>query len=396
MKLDILNGQILEEQKETDEFSNVHNLVYKKDGKVIKNEMRNLIANLDEIPLTDKDLFYDAIPFSKNTYTIMTSRGCPFSCTYCFNNYFNKLYKGKGKYLRKRGIDSVMQELKEAKEKYDFKFVSILDDVFMTDDKWIEEFCERYKKEIKIPFRCLGHVNCVNEENIKNLKEAGCEIIQIGIQTTSEETRRKITHRFETNQRIRDASAIIKKNKIKLEVDHILGMPHETEEHQVEAAKFYNEIRPDIINVYWLKCFPKTDIIDYMVEDGRIAKEDVEKINNGISPSYVLGGDVHNAKDLNKYHSLLNMIPVLPKSTIDFIIKHKLYRLTNFGNKFMIMLRAIHSVAFRDIRLLEFVSFYKHYMLKKMFSKEEKDNRLEEVSTVKTPRMQFTAPEIRE
>jgi radical SAM superfamily enzyme YgiQ (UPF0313 family) len=361
--------ELVEALEKGEDYSRIKNLVFEKDGRVVANEVRNLVEDLDELPLPDKDLFYDVIPYARRTYSLMTSRGCPYSCTYCFNNVYRRIYKNKGRYLRRRSVDNVIEELKVMKERYGCRFVAIHDDVFMTDDAWIAEFCEKYKSAIGVPFRCIGHVNYMNESNIRMLKDAGCEIIQIGVQTTCEHTRRNVIHRYETNEVIARASRIVKEAKIRLELDHILGFPYEGEKEHVEAARFYNEIRPDIINCYWLACLPKTDIIKHMIDDGRLSEEDVEGIEKGLDKSFVLGGSVRDVRNLRKFSSLFSLIPVLPRRVIDTVIRRRLYRLTNFGNTFMASMRVIKSLFWRDIRLLEFISFYKRYMIRKILSK---------------------------
>jgi anaerobic magnesium-protoporphyrin IX monomethyl ester cyclase len=343
-------------------FSKINNLVFKKNNFPVINGLRNFISDLDSLPYPDKDLFYKFIPYAKKTYTIMTSRGCPFNCTYCFNHMLKKIHFDKGKYLRKRSVDNVIGELRKAKLKYGFNFVSILDDVFMFDNEWLKDFCKKYKEEINIPFRCIGHVNFITEENASLLKIAGCKIIQIGIQTTCDYTRKNIINRNETNETIERSSKIIKNHHIKLEVDHILGFPYETGKEQIEAAKFYNLIRPDIINTYWLKCFPKTTIIKHMLEDNKLTIADVDRIERGYGVSYISGGSVKNRKELQKFYSLLNMIPLLPQDTIRFIIKNRLYFLIDFGKPFLIFTRIIKSFFWKDIRLFEFLTFYKHYL----------------------------------
>jgi radical SAM superfamily enzyme YgiQ (UPF0313 family) len=356
--------ELTEALEKNKDFSKIRNLVYRISGKIVKNKIRNLIKDLDKQPFPDKELFYNLIPYSRETYCVMTGRGCPFSCTYCFNNIYKKIYAKKGKYLRKRRVHNVIQELKEAKMKYNYKFVSILDDVFMVDDSWLREFCKKYSHEIKVPFRCIGHVNYINEQNIALLKKAGCEIIQIGVQTTCDYTRKNIIHRHETNTTIEKAARIMKNNKIVFEIDHILGFPCETEADQIEAAKFYNKIRPDMINCYWLKCFPKTEIIEFMLRDNKLTEEDVKKIEAGFGPSYISGGSVKDVKKLKNFISLFNIIPLFPEGLVDKIIKYRLYYLANFGKAFMVASRTLKSLFLRDIRLLEFLSFYKHYALK--------------------------------
>ncbi|HRZ85789.1 MAG TPA: radical SAM protein [Candidatus Paceibacterota bacterium] len=361
---DIALVKLLDCIENNKDYKKIKNLVFRKKGEIIKNDVGNLIKNLNSIPFPDKDIFYEFIPFAKKTYSIMTGRGCPFSCTYCFNSMYKKIYKNKGVYLRKRSVDNVIQELKERKLKYNYNFVSILDDVFMTDEKWTEEFCKKYLENINLPFRCIGHVNCINENIVQMLKKSGCKIIQIGVQTTCDYTRKNVIKRYETNDAIKRAAEIIKKYGISLEIDHIIGFPYETENEQIEAAKFYNEIRPEIINCYWLKCFPETEIIQHMIKDKKLIEKDVESINKGLEASYISGGSVKNMKEMKKFFSLFNMISILPKSFVNYIINHKLYYLTNFGKTFMIFIRSIKSIFSIDIRLLEFFYFYKRYIFK--------------------------------
>jgi radical SAM superfamily enzyme YgiQ (UPF0313 family) len=82
----------------------------------------------------------------------MASRGCPYRCTFCFNNFFAELpedKKTKGKYVRLRSVEHVMDELIEAKNRYkNIRYMDFQDDVFTTSKEWLQEFLPRYKKEI--------------------------------------------------------------------------------------------------------------------------------------------------------------------------------------------------------------------------------------------------------
>src|SRR4030042_4021033 len=119
------------EQKDDD--YRIKNVCLKRDGQIIKNEPRDLIQDLDSLPFPDKDLYAKEYTDFKGEYTIITSRGCPFSCTYCCNNFLRKLYQGKGTYKRYRSPENVIAELKFAKEKYKMKGVLFFDEELLLE-----------------------------------------------------------------------------------------------------------------------------------------------------------------------------------------------------------------------------------------------------------------------
>ena len=86
----------------------------------MRGELR-AVFDLDELPFPDKALFYEKVPYFSSVYTIMASRGCPFSCSYCINNSLRKIYDNPRKYWRKRSIENVIEELRIALEKWDYK-----------------------------------------------------------------------------------------------------------------------------------------------------------------------------------------------------------------------------------------------------------------------------------
>jgi radical SAM superfamily enzyme YgiQ (UPF0313 family) len=117
----------------------IKNVWMKRNKKIIKNPLRPLLQNLDSLPFPDKDLFVKEAPHLNDVYHCITSKGCPFQCTYCFNNYMKRLYQGQ-KWLRKRSVDNVITELRIIKNKFKCKQILFLDDCFTFDKKWLLEF----------------------------------------------------------------------------------------------------------------------------------------------------------------------------------------------------------------------------------------------------------------
>src|SRR5262249_58181086 len=133
-----------------EDYSDIPTLWVKKDGIVHRNPMGELENELDNFPFPEKQLWWEYGCF-KDSLEVFTGRGCPFRCTFCNIHYQRTLFSGKGDFLRKRSIPNVMTELKQNLARYDVKFVSVHDDNFTTDPKWVEEFCEAYRRETHPP-----------------------------------------------------------------------------------------------------------------------------------------------------------------------------------------------------------------------------------------------------
>ena len=160
-------AEALSEQKT---YYHIKNLWFKDNGQIIKNDLRSLANDLDSRPFPDKKLFLTEFPIF-NEYTIMTGRGCPYSCSFCFNSFYKEIYNGKGKYYRRRSVENVILELIDAKKKYKIKKVHFFDDIFTIDRPWLLKFLMQYKKKIKLPFQCLAHFDTVDRPLLVLLKK---------------------------------------------------------------------------------------------------------------------------------------------------------------------------------------------------------------------------------
>ncbi len=237
-------------------------IYFKRNGKIIANPIEPPSLDLDYFIFPDKDLFYEKIfSFAKMEYSIMASKGCPFSCFYCSNDYLKRLYKGY-QFCRKRSVRHVVDELKQAKNKYGMRGVVFYDEIFPSEVSWLEEFSREYKKESNLPFTIFYHFGLCDEKRIELLKSAGCTMISFGLQSASERVRRDICNRAETNAQVIEIIRLCKKYKIQVWIDHIFGLPTETEEEVKKAVKFYCELSPDMIYSFWLVYFPKASIVD--------------------------------------------------------------------------------------------------------------------------------------
>lgn len=167
------------------------------DGNIQKNPKRP-VADLEVIamPVWDEEHYayinghrFDRT-FAPNThnidqsYQMMTQRGCPFSCSFCVESFYQNEF-GKKDSLRRMSPQKAIRELLHAKNVLGFKTVTFMDDVFTVNPRWLEEFLALYKTEVSLPFFCYTYPTTHNASMLAMLKDAGCHAITMGVQSGS-------------------------------------------------------------------------------------------------------------------------------------------------------------------------------------------------------------------
>ncbi|NQU09058.1 MAG: cobalamin B12-binding domain-containing protein [Candidatus Abyssubacteria bacterium] len=312
--------------EEGGDAADIANVWSKSGDVVIRNEPRPAIENLDTIPFPDKSIFTDKVPVYKEIYYAMSSRGCPYSCTYCCNSLLNKMY-GARRFLRKRSVENMIEELKRAKKKQPFRMVFFVDDDFLSDKKWLREFLELYKRDIGMIFRCGGCARNVDDEVATMLADAGCKRIQIGVQTWNEQLKRDVCGRYDTNEQIFKACEAVKKAGIYLDLDHILGLPLHVDADHIDAVRQYARVRPNNINCFWLRYYPGTQIVEFARSHGLLSDEDVEAIEDGVQENFFRGGSVKDTSFLVKIQALFTLVPFVSEKMILKLLDRQWYKL---------------------------------------------------------------------
>lgn len=286
----------LEKGKPISQLLSTPNLCFKYKGKIRLNPPRPYIRDLDTLPFPDKKLFYKKVPLLAEDYMIMTSRGCPYDCTYCSNNMYHSLYCTEKKHVRLRSPENVIKELKKAKKEWKIRLINFADDIFTFSLPWLREFIPLYKSEINLPFFCSVHPLSISEETVALLKQGGCWLVTMGVQSGSRRIREKIFNRAGNNSKILESISLIKRAGIKISVDNIFGAPTETESDLKQSLKLYNQAKTDRILTFWLTYYPRTKIIDYSQRDKLLLGKDIEKIEDGITGFTHDTGSVSPAK----------------------------------------------------------------------------------------------------
>ncbi len=226
------------------------------------NPVRPLL-DITTLPPPDRSIYYTKYPFlaQQPVKSFITGRGCPYKCSFCVNHLYQKLYTGQ-KYVRKRQVRQVIDEIKEVKAHYPLKYVSFTDDIFAIDFKWLQEFSEVYPSEIGLPFICNVAVPLINEPVVSLLKKSGCHTIEFGIETGDEFTRQVILSKFFTNKQLEKASSIITGQGIKIKTYNMLGLPNETLAQSWETIKINQRIKPVFAACSFCTPFPKYNIVE--------------------------------------------------------------------------------------------------------------------------------------
>ena len=308
-------------------------------GDIVSSATRPTISDLDALPFPDKDTFYAAVPdFHKEHYITVASRGCVYACTFCNNSMYKKMYNkaNNGRWHRRRSVDNLLEELTQAQEKYNFSHVSFWDEIFIDNKEWIEEFAEKYPKVIGKPFWCYGYAKYIDEHMVELMENAGCNEMNVGVQTIRPESR-KIIKRGDKTEKIAEAINLVRESKIHLTTGNILQLPGQPVEEAFELADFYSENPPDLPIVGYLRYYPRTEIVNTGLELGCITQEDVEVIEKAEEEKpFIVPQDEYDAQ-YQKAHILMQMTPWAPKSLIKWLLRTKNWKYLPTGT-FMAML----------------------------------------------------------
>ena len=309
--------QLVEKLEKDEDFYNTKNFWFKKkDGSIVKNPMGSLVENLDAAPLPDRSLMYssDKALRARGTKLFMATRGCPYQCTYCFNHAYNALTKGKGEMIRSRSVDSIIKEIKEVKDNYFMDLVNIDDDIFLLKPKgWLEEFAEKYPKEIGLPLFCNVRPETVNERTGFLLKKMNCTHVAMGIECGNNDVARKVLKRNTTNERIVEAVRILKANKVKVMTQNLIGLPvPNPTDVDYDTLDFNIKLKPHFAWSSILYPYPGTEIGTLAMRIGYF-DGDFEKtsISNKTGSNLNFSDKIKKRK-VDNFHKLFSIIVQFP------------------------------------------------------------------------------------
>lgn len=260
-------------EKNQRNFQEIKGLALRKRRKVILTPPRPFIADLDTLPFPAWHLLprlknYQPSPGSYKNLpigTIITSRGCPFHCTFCARSVF-------GNQWRFRSPRNVAREIEILIKEYGAREIRIWDDTFNLNQERVNQICQEIlKRKLKFSWTCLGRVNFTNFKMLKLMKKAGCWQISYGIESGSQEILNKINKGI-TLKMAEEAIRRTKKVGLEAKCFFMLGLPGETEKTIEATIEFAKKLDPDIVTFSITTPFPGTEIYQEALKTSEFRK----------------------------------------------------------------------------------------------------------------------------
>ena len=272
-------------------LSYIKGISYRQNGKPVHNEKREFIAELDSIPFPDRNLLANKLSYdSEDMGLMMTSRGCPYSCSYCATSIWERN-------VRYRSIDNVLKEIEMVIDKFGTRQFTFKDDSFTVSKKRSIEFCNSLiEKNIKINWDCNTRANLVDEELLIKMKKAGCNSVKIGVETGSERIL-NIMNKKVTLDQYRHAAGLLRKVGIHWTGYFMMGLPSETKSEVYKTLDFMRELQPDYASLSVYEPFPGTQLYEIGLEKGLVDDKRVLDDFYNKSPKYYYVKDVNHRVD---------------------------------------------------------------------------------------------------
>ena len=257
--------------------------------KLINTGIAPVIQNIDNLPLPEKEKFW-GIPESERQNVdvsyICTIRGCPYKCTYCASPFH-----WDRKTTRLRSPESVIEEMKNLKEKYwqgtkydfsasanitdkeslkieDNTLVYFVDDVFTVNKKRVKKLLRMMiDQKLGMRWKCEARADHLDDEICELMAEAGCERVKIGFESGSNRILSQVK-KLETREEMLEGAAMLKKAKVPFSAYFMAGFPGETDDDVRETIDFAKKVEADYYSLSVLAPYYGTELYDQLIAKG--------------------------------------------------------------------------------------------------------------------------------
>lgn len=254
-----------------------------KGGKYQITAKRKEIEDLDSIPYPDYEgfelerhlsaSFSGNVTVGKNVLSMIASRSCPYSCTFCFHPV--------GRKYRQRSMDNIFGELDHLLSKYKIETLSLNDELFARDVPRLKDFCARIKKR-NVKWYSSFRVDDVTEETAKLIKDSNCTVAGFGLESAADRILKSM-RKCITLEQIEKALALMSKANVPVNGSFIFGDIEETLETANKTLDWWDKHRQYTINLLPIAAYPGTHIYKYACEKGLI-KDRIQFLKDGCPP----------------------------------------------------------------------------------------------------------------
>ncbi|MBI5846749.1 MAG: cobalamin B12-binding domain-containing protein [Nitrospirae bacterium] len=250
----------------TEQVYSVRGISYLRDGNIQRTPSRGFIDNIDDL-VPARDLLnmgaYRHLEMGKRKMTsILTSRGCPFGCSFCCSTEFS------GRKWRSRSPLKIVDEIEDVVANHDFNGIAFLDDNFTLDPNRVIAICDEImRRKIDIYWWCFSRADTLlnNEAMIARMAEAGCKYIFIGFESQNQGTLDQY-HKNITDTMAGEVTELLRKYNISVHASFIIGNIDETREMVMDTVRYAREIDPQAVQFTILTPYPGTKLFDEVKE----------------------------------------------------------------------------------------------------------------------------------
>lgn len=240
-----------------DSLEQVPGIIFKKDGRIVNTGSPEWVKDLNTLPFPAWHYFnldlYANVYYGRKCLPVISSRGCPFHCVYCFKGVF-------GDRIRIRSAENTFQEVLFFKKKYDIGAVQFQDDLFTVKKSRVEEFCQLLiDNRLDIFWRCLGRVDQVDFELLRLMQRAGCKAVAFGIESGNQEVLDKMGKKMKLTQAVQAIEACNKLGIVSKGY-YIIGLPWETHQTAKDTIRFAKRHRTTQLQFTIPLAFPGTEL----------------------------------------------------------------------------------------------------------------------------------------
>jgi anaerobic magnesium-protoporphyrin IX monomethyl ester cyclase len=250
--------EILDRLAKGEPVRGVAGTAYRTGGRIAIGPRREAIRDLDSL----------APPHGQfDTHIVMTSRGCPFSCTFCGAE------KSWGRGLRSQSTAYVLDAIEKVLPRLAVKMIQIKDDTFTADAKRTMQLCRAIReRDLRFLWSCDTRGDLLNESLLLEMRRAGCQRISIGVESGSPKVLAKIGKRIDLSEVVRSTD-LAKKCGIRVRYYLMLGNRGETAETVRETLAFLEVARPHEYLFACLSIYPGTRDFGDAEALGRLDRE---------------------------------------------------------------------------------------------------------------------------
>jgi radical SAM superfamily enzyme YgiQ (UPF0313 family) len=257
-------------------LESVPGLAYRKEGKVILNNPRITLGNLDSLPWPEREdvpiyRYNDGFAgLPSPNVQMWTSRGCPFGCIFCL--WPQTIYR-EHKY-RKRSAKDIVDEMEYLINRFGFKAIYFDDDIFNVDKKHVLEVCgEMRKRNINVPWAAMCRADLMDEELLKILFSSGMCAVKYGIESANQDILDFCGKNMDLKKTYQNIKLTMQLG-IKVHLAFCLGLPKETRQTLKETFDFIQSLRPNSLQFSFATPFPGTEYFEHVKEKGWLLSKD--------------------------------------------------------------------------------------------------------------------------